>query len=208
MGQSRILVIVFLTFGILSNVHATVTEADFSADFAAYDLLVDIVEDTFLGSCQGVTVKSAVYSDGKSYLYMYQVVNDSLSSLVRFTAAPFTGLTDNSSMGYFGPSQPDDFLIDGVSPSWAGTVDLFTNPTVAFSFNIQTGGISIPSGSHSAVLFVESDLSPESIDGQVMAGGVAFGTVAGPAGSATPEPASVTLLALGAIALSSRKKRL
>ena len=208
MRQFKIFIAVFLICSVFSTVSASVVEADFSGYYSAYELLEGIVEDTFNGSTQDVSVSSAVYSDGESFLYMYQVVNDSLSSLVRFTVAPLAGLDENSSMGYFGSSQPEGFLLNGVSPSWAETVDLATYPTVAFSFNTQTGGITIPAGSHSAVLFVESQSSPGSVDGHVMAGGVAFGTVIGPTETPTPEPASITLLAFGAIAISRRKKQI
>lgn len=180
-------------------------EANFDNDFVGYELLGSIVQNDFTPlMLNGVSVSSAVYSNGASFLYVYQVVNGSTSTLSRYTMSAFQGLSSNSEMGYFVGNQPTGFAAAGANPVSSTTSDITTSPTVGFNFRDGQGGAGISPGSSSSVLFVLSEYSSgtNTISGQVLGSSGAFGQVVGP----VPEPATIALLALGSLAIGIRKK--
>ena len=199
MMNKQTLLLLIAGLGLLGGVAtATVTDYDFSDDFAGYAYLDDIVTSLDTGNIDGVSVHSSVYTNGQLYLYIYEVYNGSNTTLSAFSIAPFAGLTDNSIVGYLS-GQPALFA---TAPIYTDKTDLATNPTVIFGFSQATQGPGLVSGMRSTQLIVLSDLEPGRSTGHVIDGGAASGEVIAP----IPEPATLMLLGLGGAAILRRRK--
>jgi hypothetical protein len=161
-----------------------------------------------------VTVESQAYSNGQGlYAYLYQIRNlgnPSNSPVEMFTLWPFGGASDATGLGYLTGTLPEGFLTDaGRAPKARAYVKaLSSGPQVSFYYMLDDE-LSIGPGEHSVVLYVLSALPPIQITGSIIDGSVSSGPVVGPIPEpTTPEPATLTLLALGGVtALVRRRKR-
>jgi hypothetical protein len=154
-------------------------------------------------------IYSAVYDDGGTLDFYYQVVNDPSSStaLARLTATDFAGFGTNSA-----------FMTDGSSLTGTGFVDGTLAPqtsdsnvdgsVIGFSFYPPTGPpTEIAPGDTSYVLIISTNAtSYEAGNASIIDGGT--DTVAAFQPGTTPEPASLGLMGLGLIALASVRRRL
>jgi len=197
MNRLSLLLALILVFAAGTTAGAALVGVDFAAEFAGYSE-VQQMDDLFIGNLSGVGVASAAYSDGSGYVYLYQIANGSAEALRRFTIAPFDGLSGSTVMGYLTANEPGSFRSGGADPA-SGDI---SGKTGGFNFDTD-GGNGIGAGLDSAVLFIASDLGPTQVYGQVIDGGVAYGQVIG---AVIPEPATIGLLGLGALALIRRKK--
>jgi len=167
--------------------NAALVPLDISSGYESYSLS-DYMETSLVGNIAGVVIKSGAFTDGSDYLYLYQIVNDSPSTLHRMTVSPFGGLSAAAQMGYITGGEPVGFGAGGSQPTSGDEYNL----TGGFNFDVAAGA-GISTGQYSAVLYIQSSLEPGQISGQVINSGVAYGAVTG----AVPEPATVALLGLG-----------
>jgi hypothetical protein len=155
------------------------------------------------------TVYSQAYTDGNGrYAYLYQVDNTGAagnSSIEQFTVWPFTGADDSVDMGYLTGTLPSGFLgTSSQAPESTGYVDvLSTGPQLSFYYNLRAGK-AIGVGKHSVVMYVVSNLEPNTVvTGNVIDGSVGSGPVIGP----VPKPGTLILLGLGGLGLVYRWRR-
>lgn len=152
--------------------------------------------NTFMGQM----VSRAYETSGGGYLYLYQVINDGPSSMEVFGLAPFFDLQE---AGWLDGGEPADFLVDGLDPTGASYDDSLDEPLVSFGYPAFLGD-QVPAGEHTRVLYLVSPEAPVEGEGYVIDGGVD----AGPVITTLPEPATLALLAGGAVlAAGLRRKR-
>jgi len=161
---------------------------------------------TMTGSNLSADVTYQVFQDSGTggYAYLYQVENTGLDQsweiVEGLTLSAFFGADANTTVGYLTANQPSAFQAgtpfpDGVS------VNPLSGPTISFLFPGYIDAIEV--GEASRVLYVLGDFGPTMITGNLINGHVASGSVAGP----VPEPATMGLLAMGALALIRRRNR-
>lgn len=152
-----------------------------------------------------VTATSQAFTNGTSYVYLYQLANtgtSGYSSVELFTIAPFAanGVSD---LGILAGSVPDGFTVGGNNPGpQAKVAPIAGGDVLSFYFIDILGGNPLPPSQNSSVLYVASQFAPSEIYGNVIDGTIASGNVVGP----VPEPATMSLLAIGGMALLRRKK--
>ncbi|AQT68609.1 hypothetical protein STSP2_01777 [Anaerohalosphaera lusitana] len=191
-----------LSLILVSGAAAAPVAVDFDSEFGAYHLLGEIVSGECEGMVPGLGIKSAVYTDGESYLYLYQLQNNAGSGVKRVTFAPFSDVSLDTLVGYLQTHDLADFQEDGLAPVLAETGDHErVSPFAGFSFRSYGQGSALLPNEHSAVLFVKSDRRPTMIDANVLFNdGNATGEVYG----AVPEPMTILFLASGALMLRRR----
>lgn len=159
--------------------------------------------DVFMGQ-----IRSSVWSlSSGDYLYLYQGVNYGPSVLQILGVAPFYQMTE---AGYLSSNEPTGYLTGGKTPvqipsgsgTYAVTYDEPGGANVSFGYYSFLGG-AVPSGQHTAVLYLVSPYSPESGYVHVIDSGVA--TAPGWV-TAVPEPGSMLVLGAGLATLAMRRR--
>ncbi len=151
-------------------------------------------------------VTHQVFKDSGSsdYYYFYQVFNAGESSswhiIEALTLTPFTGADGSAMVGYLTVNEPSAFVAGSVIPSGA-SINTASGPTISFVFPGYINSIEV--GEYGKVLYVRSTLPPDTIMGNIIDGTIADGLVVGP----VPEPATMSLLALGGVAVLLRRRR-
>lgn len=154
-------------------------------------------------------IYSAVYDDGGTMDFYYQVVNDPSSStaLARLTATDFASFTTDSAYRTDGSTLTGTGFVDGtIGPQTSDSnVD---GSVIGFSFYPPTGPpTELAPGDTSYVMIISTDATSYTAgDASIIDGGTDTVAAFEP-GSATPEPASLGLLGLGLLALAGWKWR-
>lgn len=171
-----------------------------------------LVTDMSAGNLMAEVVSQAFEDGLGNYAYLYQVTNTGTTGnnvIELFTCNPFFGATSSSTLGYLIDEDPpgDEFTL-GVQDVIGANVDAVAGPTVSFGFPapwppyIPTSW-AIDPGESSVTLYVLSTAEPGTITGNVIDGTIASGNIVGP----VPEPATMSLLAIGGLAVLRRRKR-
>lgn len=172
-----------------------------SASAVGSPTITDMSVDNLL-----VDVISQAFTDGAgNYAYLYQVKNiGTLGNNVveAFTASPFFGASAITTLGYLTANTPTGFTL-GAQTAYAASIDAVAGPTISFAFPAFLSGYAIDPGEWSSTLYVLSDGAPATITGNVIDGWTTSGDVVGP----VPEPATMSMLALGGLAMIRRKGR-
>jgi PEP-CTERM motif len=177
--------------------------------FLLTDMTASFSYTTTAGTNSG-TIESAVYNDGGTLDFYYQVTNDptSATALARLTATDFIGfVTDAGYRTDGGTMLPGTGFINGsVTPVSA---DSNTDGSViGFSFYPPTDNTAeIIPGSSSYVLVISTDATNWTMgNASIIDGGTQTVAAFQPSGN-VPEPASIGLLGMGLIALASLRRR-
>ncbi len=194
-----------------------------SAHAAVFPLTVNPADFNSLGTWQSVTgwpvattsmvglnlaadVTHQVFQDSVTggYAYLYQVENTGLAQswhiIEVLSLTDFIGAGQSTTVGYLTANTPGTFGAGTVSPLGA-SVNTLSGPTISFGFVGFFDPIEV--GEVSEVLYILSDLGPTMITGNVINGAIADGTVVGP----VPEPMTMSLLALGGLAMLRRRRK-
>ena len=151
-----------------------------------------------------VDVYSQAYTDGSKYVYLYQLDNSTQSndSIELFTLSKFLGADANVAMGYLTQTVPAGFISTGLAQDSEATGGMNpSGPTLSFYYTSRAG-YDIQPGDHSTVMYVVSQLPPSVINGSVIDGNTGTVLVVGP----VPEPATLSMLALGGLTMLRRRK--
>ena len=139
------------------------------------------------------------------YAYLYQVENTGLDEtwhiIEMLSLTDFFGADGDTPLGYLTANQPSAFQAGTPVPNGA-SVNTLSGPTISFNFSGYLGN-QVNVGQASEVLYVLSDFAPTMIMGNVIDGSIGDGPVVGP----VPEPATMSLLGLGGLALMRRRRK-
>ena len=158
-----------------------------------------------------VTNQVYVNSSNSLWAYLYQVENvESMgqTAIQMFTLWPFVGASDTTPMGWL-TDMPvgGDFVIGGQLPETDGHISSdLSGPVITFQYSAVTGN-EIDYGEKSAVMYVVSNLSPGTVNGNVIGGMVGTGLVVGVDSSSVPEPSTAIYLILGGLTLLGLYRR-
>jgi hypothetical protein len=155
-----------------------------------------------------VTARSQAFTNGSSYVYLYQLANVGITgqaSIELFTIAPIAvgGMSD---LGILSGDAPSGFTASLNTPGpKAKTAPVTGGDVISFYFEDMPGvnGTPIVPSQSSSILYLASALPPDQITGNVIDGTIGTGPVVGPA----PEPATMSLLAIGGLAALLRRKK-
>ncbi len=203
-----ILLGVFLTLSLPVLASASlVTGADsfnFTDDYILVESNVSQCDPVASNPLNGVTLTSAAYysSTSDSYLYLYQLINDSPDSATihRLAVTEFEGLQSGTQTGYL-DANPGIFQVGTAAPLFSDIS--VVDSTVGFYLEVLVDEVS-------KVMFVASSLAPsdEYATALVQNSGQANGQVIVPSMQTTPvpEPVTMALLGLGGLLIGNRKK--
>jgi hypothetical protein len=152
------------------------------------------------------TVTSQAFTDNAGhYAYLYQVVDTAYSTgdaLEDFTTSPFADATSGTRLGYLIANAPTGFSLGDQAPAGV-SVDVVSGPTLSFAYPGFLGSALNPGQSSTTFYVLSNDApNPNQIIGSVIDGYTGTGAVVGP----VPEPATMSLLVLGGLAMLRRRK--
>ena len=152
-------------------------------------------------------VNSAVYDDGGTLDFYYQIVNDpnSATALARLTATDFAGFSTNSAYRTDGSSLTGTGFVDGATLPQTSDSNV-DGSVIGFSFYPPTGPpTEIAPGDTSYVLIISTNATLwQAGNASIIDGGTDTVAAYQPG---VPEPASLGLMGLGLIALASVRRR-
>ena len=137
------------------------------------------------GTVSGVQIRTQVFSNGSSYLYVYQINNNSPEIFNLFTLSLMPGASAIYEAGY----DVDGLLSNFDSAGNIPTLAYCDSTTMSFDLLLMPDGSFNP-WDWSSVVYIKSDFAPGQVTGTVQGlGGYASGEVVGP----VPEPATVAV---------------
>ncbi|MDP6542672.1 MAG: PEP-CTERM sorting domain-containing protein [Phycisphaerae bacterium] len=194
-------------------------EIDFAVVGSGFSAVGPAETTDFSGDHLSATIVSQAFADNSgAYLYLYQISNnngqDNHHTITRFTANPYAQGQGGISLGYLtdNANVPSAFSSGEQGQLYRaplyGDIDADAGPTVGFNYPVGIPLFGVPDsyigqGEKSLVMYIQTDIPPGLVTGNIINGGVQSGMVVGP----VPEPATLSLLALGGLFVLRRRRR-
>jgi hypothetical protein len=152
-------------------------------------------------------VYSAVYNDGGTMDFYYQVVNNasSATSIAQLSAFDFAGFTTNAAFLTDGASLTGTGFTNGTVPAQLTNVE--SGSTVNFDFNTPSETGVVGPGQTSYVLVISTNATHYTAGGDSVQDAGSSGTLAAFQPGTVPEPGTLGLLGLGLIAFAAVRRR-
>ncbi len=168
-------------------------------------VVTDMINVDGNGGIEAEVTNQAYTDENGLYAYLYQIDNTGATAIEMYTLWPFFGADDNTVMGWLSDTTaPAGFADGGQAPEGDGYISSNGSGSVVSFYYGKRFGNEIASGETSAVMYVLSDLPPNEVTGNIIAGVVGAGQVVG---AAVPEPTTVLYLVLGGLSLLGLYRR-
>jgi hypothetical protein len=175
-------------------------------------LLADLVSPFSYSTTSGTnsgTIESAVYDDGGTLDFYYQVTNDisSATALARLTATDFGSWATNTAFRTDGSSLSGTTFVDGTNPPVTSDSNI-DGTVIGFSFYPPTTPTpEIGPGQESTVLIISTNATHYDAGNASIIDGGTDTVAAFQPSSGVPEPSTLGLLGMGLIAVVGLRKR-